>query len=169
MKLKNIAKLSAATLALAVASSSYAAPSSKSAVFKIRIELFQVLTIANTSDLDFGNWDVGARTETTDTGNDGDGDHITAKFDVTGQVGKVVTFTVQNATTTLSNGGTGTTNQLDADTFKVYDPSNVDITAGTHTLVSGTNVISVGGVANVLAEDLPGEYTGTNTLTVAYQ
>lgn len=166
MNLRKIATITIAAVSIAATSSAFAAKKNGNTGFNVKIQLLQPLSVINTADLDFGEHDANTAMAAHTISYGG----TTAKFTVTGATGRVITISVQNASTTMSNGGTGSANQVVASNFKIYNPVGADITgAGTHTLAAGNNAIEVGGQVDVLAEDNPGSYTGTNTLLVAYQ
>lgn len=84
-----------------------------------------------------------------------------AKFTVTGATDYVYTITLPTSAVTLT--GTGTTPPtMTVDTF-TSDPS------GTGTLTLGTSTLEVGAKLHVGAAQAAGAYTGTFSVTVAYQ
>lgn len=86
-----------------------------------------------------------------------------AKFDVGGEGAFTYTITLPSGAATLSSGG----NSMTVDTWTssiVTTAGQLDSTAGN----LGAQSFYVGGTLNVGANQVPGNYTGTFSVTVAY-
>jgi hypothetical protein len=91
-----------------------------------------------------------------------------AQFAVAGEGSFTYTLTIPTAPVTISDSAT-TPNTMSVDTFT----SDVATTAGAGTLsgtagTAGTQTVSVGGTLNVGANQAAGSYTGSFSVTVAY-
>lgn len=136
-----------------------------------RITLLSPLSVVNTAPLDFGqlaagatagtvtiNANTGARTVTGGTVAAG-GSPQRATFVAAGVINRILIVTVGGGSTTLTNGtgGTMTMNNLtlDGPTVRTFNSS-------------GVATVNVGGRLNVGANQQPGNYTGTFSVTMVY-
>ena len=156
-----------AVLALAIAGSGGAIAASISADAKSTV--VAPIQIAKSADLAFGTFAAGATggtvAITTGGARSKTGDVLllatnagaAAQFDVSGQGG--LTYSINLATTPLSNGSGGTMNFT-----AVSSLASGTLSAG----ATGTQSFTVGGELAVGAAQAPGEYTGAVTATVEY-
>lgn len=142
-----------------------AAPASASATARARV--LKQITVANTSDLDFGTIVAGTAASTVDVTTAGartcgagltcTGTTTAANFNITGTVGSIVTIS-SPATATLTSGANNMTVTLNR-------------SASTLTLAAGAvnGAVTVGGSLGLAANQADGAYTGTFSVTVDYQ
>lgn len=161
MRLSN--KEIVATLALMTLFSSVIgrAGSSASTTAQALATVIASINISRTQDLNFGQAAPGDGAKTV-----GSADTInSAAFSVTGEASKVYTITLPSSTVTMTtSGGSTADRQIDITTF-TSNPSS------TGTLASnGTQTLYVGATrAAVRNTQETGSYSGTFTVTVAYQ
>jgi hypothetical protein len=156
MKISTLSKITALTLSLGVVSSVQAAGAFDTAVFNIGIKLIApvVLTWDSSYPLLFPEAIAGTAQSYTTAPADSDA----AQFNATGEAGRLVTATVVSASVTLSDGAAG---EITVDTFTFSGASAFD--------GSGNMAPRVGGTVHIDAADPAGDYSGTNTLRIAYQ
>ena len=121
------------------------------------VELSAAITVTLVRNLDFGYQILGLAKSVivapTDSG--------AASFNASGlTVGRTTTCSVTSSSITLSNGGSGTTNQITVNAFK--------ISGCTTPVPSGGQIlgIGVGATAVINTNDLAGDYTGTATFRI---
>lgn len=137
------------------------------------------ITIANGLTLEFGNVVAGAGTVTiaAATGNRTDsvpaltpggqkGTVRAATFNVAGEGTSTYAITLPSTDVTLSDGA-GTPHTMTVNAFKVAG-TGVDSLLNTGVLAAGVATLNVGATLNVAALQAPGAYTGTYSVTVAY-
>lgn len=137
------------------------------------------ITIANGDTLEFGNVVAGAgtviiapaggRTDSTTALTPGNqkGAFRNATFNVTGQGAFTYTITLPASAVTLSDAAS-MPNTMTVDTFTVAAGTSGSVSGTTGTLAAGAGVLNVGGTLHVAAAQVPGLYSGTYAVTVAY-
>ena len=123
----------------------------------VSTELSAAITVTLVRNLDFGYQILGLTQNVivapTDSG--------AASFNASGlTVGKTTTCSVTTSSITMSNGGSGTTNQITVNAFK--------ISGCTTPVPSGGQIlgIGVGATAAIKSTNLEGTYTGTATFRI---
>jgi len=136
--------------------------------FNIGMKLLTPIAITEVRQLDFVDTIAGADNTVVTA----PADPIAAVFNSTGDSSKTATASVvEGSVTMLRTGGTpgNTPDEFTVDSFAL---GGAGITGGNQVdyAASGGSVndIRVGGTANILAEDLAGNYTGTATLRIVY-
>jgi len=166
---------------LAVSATGAFAQSSATATANATATVIRPITLASSADLAFGNvvpsaalgtLTVAAASGTpTQTPAGGvtqpgtqKGTITAAKFDVAGEGGFTYTITLPAGAATISDPGTDT---MTVDTWT----SSIVVTAGLLSNAigaAGTQTFYVGGTLHVAANQAPANYTGTFSVTVAY-
>jgi len=120
-------------------------------------ELYAAITVQLVKNLDFGYQILGLAKSVivapTDSG--------AASFNASGlTVGRTTTCTVTQSSITMSNGGSGATNQITVNAFR--------LSGCTTPVPPGGQIlgIGVGATAVISANDLAGDYTGTATFRI---
>jgi Domain of unknown function (DUF4402) len=160
------AAAAAGALALLTSNHALAAAANANATATIIVPI----AITKVSDLTFGNVLAGAGgtiaidaadavTLTGVTVPAATGTRAAAVFNVTGEGNYTYAITLPAAAQTITH--TNTVNTMTVGTF-VSNPS------GTGALTAGAQTLKVGGTLNVAAAQLPGVYSGTFSVTVAY-
>ena len=137
------------------------------------------ITIANGLTLEFGKVVAGAGTVTIAAADGARTDSVpaltpggqkgtvrAATFNVTGDGVSTYAITLPSTDVTLSDGA-GVPNTMTVNTFKVAG-TGVDSLLNTGVLAAGVATLNVGATLNVAALQAPGAYTGTYSVTVAY-
>ena len=136
------------------------------------------ITITNGQTLEFGNVVAGAgtvtiaangtRTDSTTALTPGgqQGTVRAATFNVAGEGTSTYAITLPSTDVTLSDGA-GTPHTMTVNAFKVAG-TGVDSLLNTGVLAAGVATLNVGATLNVAALQAPGAYTGTYSVTVAY-
>ena len=136
------------------------------------------ITIANGLTLEFGNVVAGAgtvtiaangtRTDSTTALTPGgqQGTIRAATFNMAGEGTSTYAITLPSTDVTLSDGA-GTPHTMTVNAFKVAG-TGVDSLLNTGVLAAGVATLNVGATLNVAALQAPGAYTGTYSVTVAY-
>ena len=127
------------------------------------------ISIANNTEMNFGNVAVGATAGTVILATDGSrttgggvtlptttGTVTAAQFTVTGQANFTYSITLPAAATTISSGA----NNMTVDTWTSNPNSTGDLGAG------GSQVLLIGATLNVLASQPSGAYTSATPFTV---
>ena len=137
------------------------------------------ITIAKNLSLEFGNVVAGAgtviiasaggRTDSSAALTPGGqkGTFRAATFDVTGEAASTYSITLPSTTVTLSDSAT-TPNTMTVTDFTVAAGTSGSVTGLVGTLAAGAGVLNVGAKLTVAALQVPGAYTGTYSVTVAY-
>lgn len=164
-----------AVLSIAATATAFAAGTSASATGTAQVKIRKAITISNTAALDFGGLVVaagsGSDTATVSAAgafsNTSAGGSIVgtfntaaaAAFQVNGTKGATYAITLPGAASTLngSNGGT-----LSVGTFTGSKAT------GTLSLAAGQDTFTVGATLTVPNNAVDGDYTGTFSVTVAY-
>ncbi|MEG8947909.1 DUF4402 domain-containing protein [Rosettibacter firmus] len=160
--MKKLAKLLAILAFFFTVTTNYA----QSASVQVSANILAALSIQHISgNLDFGNIVVTGSPQTpTKTPDNG------ALFEVTGNNNTPVTVTFNNVT--LSNGGSGSmtfTPDVEHTTSSSYSGATPISSGNQVTLTSGGKAwLWVGGSLAVAADQEPGSYSGTFTISVAY-
>ncbi len=160
------------------------AQSSATATGTATANVIRPITLAASRDLAFGNvvpgaalgtlviagTSAGAQSVTGGVTQPGSqkGTVSSAQFDVAGEGAYTYTITIPTAAVTIGDGGS-TPDTMTVDTWT----SSIAVTAGAGLLngtagTAGSQTFFVGGTLNVGANQAPGAYTGTFSVTVAY-
>lgn len=161
-----ITKIAAASaITLGVLSAAHAVGLSDNASMNAKLRLLSPLTITAVTDLDFGDALEGVVNNVVVATGDAGAASITA----TGFPNAAVVASLQDASITMTTGaGTTSPEQITVDTFTLggsVSGAGVGAFDGSGD-ISG---ILVGGTAHILAEDVAGNYTGSNTFVLTYQ
>ena len=166
---------------LVVSATGAFAQSSATATGNATATVVRPITLANATDLAFGNVvpsgalgtlvvaaSSGTPTQTPSGGVSQPGTQVgtitAAKFNVGGEGGFLYTITLPSSASTISDGASHT---MSVDTFT----SDIVVTAGALSGAigsAGTQSFYVGGTLHVAANQVAGNYTGTFSVTVAY-
>lgn len=90
-----------------------------------------------------------------------------ATFNVAGETTSTYSITIPTTAVTLKDSAT-TPNTMTATAFTVAAGTSGSVNGLVGTLASGAGVLNVGATLNVAALQAPGAYTGTYSVTVAY-
>jgi Domain of unknown function (DUF4402) len=170
----NVRQLAVASGLALLASSSAFAQQNASATAAANAQVITPISIAKDTDMEFGKIAVGATGGTVVLGTDnsatpsgsisrpaqsaGNPAAAAAAFTVTGEGSYTYSITLPSSPVTLTGSVSGT---MTLDTF-VSNPS------GTGTLSSGTQSLKVGATLTAGNNQASGTYTGTFSVTVAY-
>ena len=164
MKIQKL-KAAVAVATLAALSLGATAANAATANATARAKILRQITLANTSDLQFGTIVTGAAASTVAISSDGartygsglvcSGATTAAGFTIGGTTGAVVTISVPASVSLVSGADTMT--------------ASLAASATTATLVANAGSFSVGGTLSVGANQADGDYVGTFTATVDYQ
>lgn len=133
------------------------------ATFTASLSLYAPIAITTVQNLSFGHIPAGSSTEVTVSPDDADAAQFTASGDPSGNVVGSVT----DSSITMSNGGSGSSNQITVDdwTYGGSMSSSGSASFGPDGTLSN---LRVGGTANVSSTNEPGDYTGTATFRLTY-
>lgn len=164
MKIQKL-KAAVAVATLAALSLGATAANGATANATARAKILRQITLANTSDLQFGTIVTGAAASTVAISSGGartcgsglvcSGATTAAGFTIGGTTGAVVTISVPASVSLVSGADTMT--------------ASLAASATTTTLVANAGSFSVGGTLTVGANQADGDYVGTFTATVDYQ
>jgi len=183
--MKKLIMISAAIIMMASFSTRSSAQSSVTINPTAGVELVQVLTITNSTPLNFGR--IGITSGVAGTvimGTDGTRtpglgttviistgtSRAVAKFDLTGTTGVVYTISIPSpiVVTTLSGTGTKTMN-INALKVNVDAAGEVAAAGATGTFALGVSSFLMSGTLNIVTDQAKGIYAGTYPVTVDYQ
>ena len=176
-------KIAMAIGALVMAGGAMAQSTATTSTATANATIVAPITIANGATLEFGNVvagsgtvvisSAGGRTDSSTALTPGTqrGTFRNATFNVTGEGAYTYVITLPTTPVTLSDTAT-TPNTMTVDTFTVAAGTSGSVVGTTSgaigTLVSGAGQLKVGATLNVGALQVPGAYTGTYSVTVAY-
>lgn len=165
--LKSAIKAAVLGSSFVAASSAFALGAAVTEDFQVKLRIVPVLIITEESLMDFGDYikgDLGAKVVSDSVLPGG-----RAAFNIEGQSGLNINVTVSNATTTMTTGtGTTTPEQIEVSSFTVQYNDAAIPGGGVAMTGSAVTGFTVGATATILAEDVAGQYTGTNTVSAIY-
>ncbi len=130
-------------------------------LFDVSLKLLTPITITETQALDFGETVAGSASTLVVAAADANA----AVFTASGEAAETASVQIVEANITLTtDDGSDTTKQITVDNFSLGG----DVSGGSMTFSGGADDIRVGATANVEAEDIAGDYSGTATLQVVY-
>ena len=158
-----LSKIIIAASLVAVSTSSFA-KFDKQEKFDVKLKLFTPIAITEQAAMVFPDKEAGADDNTPLAHTSG------AQFDITGLAGEVINLSVQDVTM-ITGDGVGVTKQIPVGNFTWGTDCTVGGTDNdaTATLTGGTATCTIGATADVDADNIGGQYTVENTLTVGYQ
>jgi len=172
-------KLAVAMGALVMAGGAMAQSTATESTAVTNAKVIKPITIAKNLSLEFGNVvagsgtviiaPAGGRTDSSAALTPGGqkGTVRAATFDVTGEAASTYSITLPATAVTLRDSAT-TPNTMTATAFTVAAGTTGSVTGMVGTLAAGAAVLNVGATLNVAALQTPGAYTGTYSVTVAY-
>jgi hypothetical protein len=142
---------------------------------EVRANVLSPLALSRVGTTDFGNFDANAHVETIDPVNPGN--RSTAQFTATGSANVAIVVSFDATVPICVQGGGCAVASMTFTPNVASSPTN-DQASATANLVSGTDVqlsasgthyFWLGGLLQVNAGQRPGQYSGTFTLSTAYQ